>query len=194
VRSAADACNPPPQLRPSRSPPLGTSARMCDRRPCVCAQGVGLVVAGTLLSGVVALNHSLLMGPNNQGKFNQVRRASLEDAAASGEHPQSRRVTSRDRPQSLAHRNSGDGQEHTSHAHCGAHGTRGLSLSSRNQDALWCPAYPAPSSMPPLTCSRRVLPSGRCRLCYRGKRALSSCVPEQKSTSASLASVRAWCC
>jgi len=34
--------------------------------------GVGLVVAGTLLSGVVALNHSLLMGPNNQGKFNQV--------------------------------------------------------------------------------------------------------------------------
>lgn len=34
--------------------------------------GVGLVVAGTLLSGKVGLNHSLLMGPNNQGKFNQV--------------------------------------------------------------------------------------------------------------------------
>jgi len=34
--------------------------------------GVGLVVAGTLLSGHVALNHNLMMGPNNQGKFNQV--------------------------------------------------------------------------------------------------------------------------
>ena len=34
--------------------------------------GVGLVVAGTLLTGVVTLNLSLLMGPNNHGKFNQV--------------------------------------------------------------------------------------------------------------------------
>ena len=34
--------------------------------------GVGLVVAGTLLSGVVSLNHTLLMGPNNQGRFNSV--------------------------------------------------------------------------------------------------------------------------
>ena len=30
--------------------------------------GVGLVVAGTLIRGVVQLNHQLLMGPNNQGK------------------------------------------------------------------------------------------------------------------------------
>ena len=34
--------------------------------------GVGLVVAGTLLSGAVHVNHELLMGPNNQGKFNKV--------------------------------------------------------------------------------------------------------------------------
>ena len=34
--------------------------------------GVGLVVAGTLLTGLVSLNHSLLMGPNTQGKFNLV--------------------------------------------------------------------------------------------------------------------------
>ena len=34
--------------------------------------GVGLVVAGTLLAGLVTLNHALLMGPNNQGKFNAV--------------------------------------------------------------------------------------------------------------------------
>lgn len=34
--------------------------------------GVGIVVAGTLLSGKVGLNHKLLMGPNNQGKFNSV--------------------------------------------------------------------------------------------------------------------------
>jgi len=34
--------------------------------------GVGLVVAGTLLSGVVSLNHVLAMGPNNVGKFNTV--------------------------------------------------------------------------------------------------------------------------
>jgi len=34
--------------------------------------GVGLVVAGTLLSGVVTLNMLLLMGPNAQGKFNAV--------------------------------------------------------------------------------------------------------------------------
>jgi len=34
--------------------------------------GVGLVVAGTLIRGVVGLNHLLLMGPNNQGKFNPV--------------------------------------------------------------------------------------------------------------------------
>lgn len=34
--------------------------------------GVGLVVAGTLLTGHVTLNHLLLMGPNGQGKFNQV--------------------------------------------------------------------------------------------------------------------------
>ena len=31
--------------------------------------GVGLVVAGTLLGGVVGLNHSLLMGPSTTGKF-----------------------------------------------------------------------------------------------------------------------------
>ena len=34
--------------------------------------GVGLVVAGTLLTGLVSINNSLLMGPNNQGKFNLV--------------------------------------------------------------------------------------------------------------------------
>ena len=34
--------------------------------------GVGLVVAGTLLSGHVTLNHQLLMGPDYQGKFNAV--------------------------------------------------------------------------------------------------------------------------
>ena len=34
--------------------------------------GVGLVVAGTLLTGVVGLNHQLLMGPDYQGKFNPV--------------------------------------------------------------------------------------------------------------------------
>jgi len=34
--------------------------------------GVGLVVAGTLLSGVVTLNMPLMMGPNAQGKFNAV--------------------------------------------------------------------------------------------------------------------------
>ena len=34
--------------------------------------GVGLVVAGTLIRGVVGLNHLLLLGPNNQGRFNPV--------------------------------------------------------------------------------------------------------------------------
>jgi len=34
--------------------------------------GVGLVVAGTLISGAVSLNQVLLMGPDNQGKFNSV--------------------------------------------------------------------------------------------------------------------------
>jgi len=34
--------------------------------------GVGVVVAGTLLTGVVTLNHALVMGPNSHGKFNQV--------------------------------------------------------------------------------------------------------------------------
>ena len=34
--------------------------------------GVGLVVAGTLLSGLVSLNHQLLMGPDYQGRFNPV--------------------------------------------------------------------------------------------------------------------------
>jgi len=34
--------------------------------------GVGLVVAGTLLAGLVTLNMPLMMGPNAQGKFNAV--------------------------------------------------------------------------------------------------------------------------
>jgi len=34
--------------------------------------GSGLVLAGTLLSGLISLNHSLLMGPNSHGKFNPV--------------------------------------------------------------------------------------------------------------------------
>jgi len=44
--------------------------------------GVGLVVAGTLLTGLVSLNHSLVMGPNNQGKFNQVTVKSIHHMRA----------------------------------------------------------------------------------------------------------------
>lgn len=44
--------------------------------------GVGLVVAGTLLTGVVTVNHSLVMGPNNQGTFHQVTVKSIHHMRA----------------------------------------------------------------------------------------------------------------
>ena len=54
--------------------------------------GVGLVVAGTLLSGAVHVNHELLMGPNNQGKFNKV---TIKSRTTLGSRPTSPDLTPR---------------------------------------------------------------------------------------------------
>ena len=71
--------------------------------------GVGLVVAGTLLSGAVHVNHELLMGPNNQGKFNKVTIKSIHIWVTP-------HIPSPDLTPRSSHISPGDDQVHPPHA------------------------------------------------------------------------------